>query len=368
MTAETDGMSLTALMSAGIEDIVRDMVRVSGSPSLVAFLAKTATWQKRAAKIRELGESEGVHTPPFMIASVTSRCNLNCAGCYARAQARQPKAEMSLSNWEKVFSEARELGISIILIAGGEPLVRREVLEAAAAYPEILFPVFTNGLLVDGEMSFWFAQHRNMIPVLSIEGHRTMTDGRRGAGVYDHLLAAAGTLKERGVFFGASITVTGRNIDVVTSDGFVRDLHSGGCRAFFYVEYVPVKEGTDDWTLTEAQSRSVSPRLDQLRSSFPAVFIAFPGDEGRLGGCLAAGRGFIHLSPSGDVEPCPFAPYSDTSVVDRSLKDALRSRFLQRIRENHGTLDDGKGGCALWEKRDLVRSLLSGSAFSSSGR
>ena len=71
---------------------------------------------------------------------------------------------MSADNWRKVFSEARDLGISIILLAGGEPLVRKEVLETAAKYPEILFPVFTNGLLVDEEMVSWFAEHRNIIP------------------------------------------------------------------------------------------------------------------------------------------------------------------------------------------------------------
>jgi MoaA/NifB/PqqE/SkfB family radical SAM enzyme len=355
-----NGSDLARLLSAGIEGIVRDMMRISPSPSLLTFLAKTAIWQKRAAELRSAAAaSAGIHIPPFMIASITSRCNLGCAGCYARAQARPPKPEMSADNWRKVFSEARDLGISIILLAGGEPLVRKEVLETAAKYPEILFPVFTNGLLVDEEMVSWFAEHRNIIPVLSIEGYRAMTDGRRGAGVYDRLLTAAGVLKKRGVFFGASITVTRENIEVVTSDHFVGNLNSGGCRAFFYVEYVPVKEGTDGWILSKAQSQSISLKMDELRGKYAAVFIGFPGDEGKLGGCLAAGRGFVHISPSGDLEPCPFAPYSDTSVANLPLRDALQSRFLERIRDNHGVLDDGKGGCALWEKRELVKTLLS---------
>lgn len=358
MTHSAGGLHLTSLMSAGIEDIVRDMIRVSPNPSLIAFLTKTAVWQKRAAQRRERAEKEGTHVPPFMIASVTSRCNLNCAGCYARAQVRDPKPEMSLADWERVFSEAGDLGISIILIAGGEPLVRREVLDIAARFPEILFGVFTNGLLVDAEMASWLAEHKNIVAVLSIEGHRAMTDGRRGAGVYDRLLTAIGALRERGVFFGASITVTRANVDVVASDDFVRDLNSGGCRVFFYVEYVPVREGTDDWVLTEAQSRSIPRRMEHLRASFPAIFLALPGDEEKLGGCLSAGRGFVHISPSGDLEPCPFVPYSDTSVADRPLKDALRSQFLRRVRENRDMLDSRSGGCVLWEKRDLVKALL----------
>ncbi len=44
------------------------------------------------------------------------------------------------------------------------------------------------------------------------------------------------------------------------------------------------------------------------------MFIEVPGDEDEIGGCLGAGKGFIHISAEGDVEPCPFAPYSDMNL------------------------------------------------------
>jgi len=77
-----------------------------------------------------------------------------------------------------------------------------------------------------------------------------------------------------------------------------------------------------------------------------------------MGGCLASGRGFVHISAEGNLEPCPFAPYSDTSLKDLTLKDALSSEFLRKIRENHQNLKETKGGCALWENRQWVASLL----------
>ncbi|HEY5001279.1 MAG TPA: hypothetical protein VII15_05525, partial [Candidatus Cryosericum sp.] len=76
--------------------------------------------------------------------------------------------------------------------------------------------------------------------------------------------------------------------------------------------------------------------------------------------CLAAGRGFIHVSPSGGVEPCPFAPYSDASVRGMSLRDALASPLLAAIRDNHDRVTETSGGCALWSQREWVRSLLAG--------
>jgi MoaA/NifB/PqqE/SkfB family radical SAM enzyme len=97
----------------------------------------------------------------------------------------------------------------------------------------------------------------------------------------------------------------------------------------------------------------------RLRRKFNALFVAFPGDEDEFGGCLAAGRGFIHVSPSGSLEPCPFAPYSDRNILDMSLKRALRSPLLEKIRQNHDKLQETAGGCALWTEREWVSSLLS---------
>jgi MoaA/NifB/PqqE/SkfB family radical SAM enzyme len=88
------------------------------------------------------------------------------------------------------------------------------------------------------------------------------------------------------------------------------------------------------------------------------ILIAFPGDERRTGGCLAAGRGFFHISTSGDVEPCPFAPYSDTNLGALTLREALASPFFTRLKST-GFLDQPHdGGCLLFEKRHEVEAML----------
>ena len=64
------------------------------------------------------------------------------------------------------------------------------------------------------------------------------------------------------------------------------------------------------------------------------------------------------MSPEGNLEPCPFAPFSDTNLKDKSLKEALKSDFLNKIRQNHQLLTEEQGGCTLWENREFVESLL----------
>jgi MoaA/NifB/PqqE/SkfB family radical SAM enzyme len=164
-------------------------------------------------------------------------------------------------------------------------------------------------------------------------------------------------LKKAGVFFGTSITVTNENLESVTSDEYVAEIKGKGGRLFFFVEYVPIKEGTEVLVPDQIQREALIERTKVLRSEKKGLFIAFPGDEDLFGGCLSAGRGFAHINPFGHLEPCPFAPYHDVDLKDMSLKEALNSRFLREIRSNREMLSEVNGGCALWIHRDWVRSL-----------
>jgi len=351
--------SYIELFDESIRGLFKDALRISlNDPGMALFLRRTIKWQAQAARVRAAWEEKGLHVPAFMIASITHRCNLQCSGCYARAHHRPVEEEMNNAELRSVVAEASELGISIVLLAGGEPLARPEILNITRDFPRIIFPLFTNGLLLDSAAIVKLKGQRNVIPVISMEGEETETDARRGKGVYRRLQGVIADLHGERIFFGTSITVTQRNFDLVTDERFIGGLFARGCRLFFFIDYVPVEEGTDDLVLTEAQRAQEAEAILSLRANFPGLFVAFPGGEEEFGGCLAAGRGFVHLSPEGRLEPCPFSPFSDASLKEMSLKEALQSKLLRTIRESSDKLDETKGGCALWERRDWVASLL----------
>ena len=67
----------------------------------------------------------------------------------------------------------------------------------------------------------------------------------------------------------------------------------------------------------------------------------------------------IHINFDGGVEPCPFAPYSDLNLNKVSLKEALDSKLLRTIRDQHAWLEQNNNcGCSLWENRDWLMSLV----------
>jgi len=346
--------------NATIGETLSKAVRIiAADPALVIPGTVILHPQRQAAAVRRQHEQNRLLDPPVMIFSITSRCNLACAGCYMHGRGGKPGAEMSPDVLRSVVGQAADLGVSVMVIAGGEPLVRREEIFALAkAHPSVLFPVFTNGLLIDETVAGAIAGYRNIVPVISFEGFRSDTDQRRGSGVYDRLLLACSCLKERNIFFGCSVTTTRHNFDNVIGEAFIRQMVDTGARVFTYVEYVPMAPGTKHLVLTHEQKQTLQAVLADYNRKFPALFIGFPGDEDTYGGCLAAGRGFVHVSPSGDLEPCPAAPYSDANLGTRTLAEALRSRLFARLREAPEVLTESEGGCALRANRAWVQEIV----------
>lgn len=352
-------------LTEGVERIVSEAIKATlKNPKESAFMLKFAAASRSASKKRRKAEDRGEHVPPFLIASITSSCNLHCAGCYSRCNHAtvdsEPVKQLTDDEWQKVFDESEELGISFILLAGGEPMLRRGVIEAAGRKPGILFPIFTNGTFLDERYLELFDRCRNLIPVMSIEGNREMTDERRGEGIYDRLIANMEELRKRGLIFGASVTVTTRNYREVTSQEFLGSLSERGCKVVIFVEYVPVTEESKELAPGNREREFLQGEILRLRETSPEmVYISFPGDEKSSGGCVAAGRGFFHINSQGSAEPCPFSPFSDINVRDRSLKEVMNSPLFRKLREEGYLLEDHDGGCVLFDKKELVEQLLS---------
>lgn len=352
--------NLTDYLCRSIGVLVKDTLKACfENPKETAFILRYMKAVDKAGRIRENYEKQGRHIPPFLIASITSNCNLFCKGCYARennlCSDKAEKIQLTGDEWSRIFIEAEKIGVSFILLAGGEPFMRPDIIERASEIPGILFPVFTNGTLLNEEKVEWLDSHRNILPVVSIEGGMELTDERRGSGTYAKIKKVMRFMHERQLLYGASITVTKENIITVTADEFINDLRANGCRIVFYIEYVPVSKDTENLAPGDNERIYLDLRVNSFRKTNKNVtFVAFPGDEKSTGGCLAAGRGFFHINPSGDAEPCPFSPYSDTNLANTGLLEALDSPFFNRLNQSGILLEEHLGGCVLFNRRKEI--------------
>ena len=364
---EDSKFDLAAYMADGIREFMESAYRnVLSNPHEARFVHRMRRVVERSErKRREVLEREGLAVPPFLIASIATTCNLHCKGCYARSNgiaeddASQQKATLSPEQWRGIFTEAAVLGVNFTLLAGGEPMMRRDVIEEVAKVKEMIFPVFTNGTLIGPTYIDLIKHNLNIIPVISIEGTAMGTDERRGRGVFERAMLSMDMLKREDLIFGASITVTTENMDLITSPQFIDTLREKRCRLLFYIEYVPTEKGTEHLALDDKQVARMEATVLQRRKDYgDIIFFSFPGDEKETGGCIASGRGFFHIGPDGSAEPCPFSPFSDSNVLEIGVKGALQSPLFRTLRDASILGWAHTGGCTLYEHRDEVEAMM----------
>lgn len=355
---------LTCYLNESVERLIKSVLKETvDNPKETKFLISQTISQKHQANLRNEQEKAERHIPTFLIASITQRCNLHCSGCYSRGRNMCSDKPISKSltsdEWADIFAQAENLGISFCILAGGEPLLRKDVLEKAAEIKKIVFPVFTNGTLFNDETTDIFDRYRNLIPILSIEGDSTETNKRRGEGVAEKIENTIQNLNSKGILFGVSITLTKDNYFKILSTNFLNYLEQTGARIVFLIAYSATAKDTKQLELSDIHRADIQNRLECARKKYRKLwFLSFPGDEEYMGGCLAGGRGFFHISPTGAAEPCPFSPYSDRNLRNVSLKEALESPLFQKLSLAGLVGGEHDGGCALIEHEEEVKKLL----------
>jgi sulfatase maturation enzyme AslB (radical SAM superfamily) len=95
------------VINGSLNVFFKDALRIALThPRQAAFFVQTLRWQRKAAKTRLSWEEKGVHVPPIIILSVTSKCNLHCQGCYHQALRNASESEMSDERLDRLIAEA----------------------------------------------------------------------------------------------------------------------------------------------------------------------------------------------------------------------------------------------------------------------
>ncbi len=342
----------------GIFDTVH--VWAQGRPIRLIKLYKRYKHFQNASRIRnDLKIQDNIQVPPVLILSVTMKCNLECMGCYSRDYDR--KDELSLQEIDQLFTDAKSSGVAFFVLTGGEPLMKKGLMELCFSHPELLFLLFTNGTQIDDDMAKLIAKNDNVIPIVSVEGKKEVTDERRGEGVHERVIEAMSYLKRHKALFGYSSVVTKKNNSVIGTDNYIDEFMNHGARIGFYLGYVPCDEENNDAMLASVEEQDTfRNQLEEIKSRKRMIFVHLPDDEFKLSGsCMAAGGGFLHINAQGNVEPCPFAHLAADNIRQKSLKEVFASPFFSRIREHRELLEKPHMGCALYQNRDRLCEVVS---------
>lgn len=299
--------------------------------------------------VQRFREEHGCQPPWFLVLAPGHGCNLQCPGCYASAGRETNPAQPNLpwSILDRILAEAKELwNIPLFVFSGGEPLLYhsegKDLLDLVEKHADCLFLMFTNGTLIDRPTAARLHRLGNLTPALSVEGMRCETDRRRGVGMFDCVLAAMARLREAGVPFGISATVTRANADEILSDPFL-DFFFAGQGAFygFLFQYVPIGQTANvNLVPTPAQVAAFFRRSWEVVATKRLFLLDFGNHGPLVEGCISAGRerGYFYIDWNGKVMPCVFAPYSATNIHDvyaggGTLHDVWASPFFRAVRD-----------------------------------
>ncbi len=300
-------------------------------------LGINATWLGEHER-RAFAAEHGTRPPYLIVVSPTMRCNLRCLGCYAGNYPRE-KDVLSFETLDRIVTEGKQMGVYFYTISGGEPFVRRDLLDLYDKHSDCAFLIYTNGTCIDDSTIERLQQCGNAAPAFSLEGWREQTDFRRGDGVYDRVMATMDAAREAGILFGFSGTATRLNAEVYFSDAFYDHMVEKGCLFGWFFIYVPVgQDGSTDLMVTPQQRDKLRRSVTRIRRTKPIFVADFWNDGCLTGGCMSGGTLYMHINYRGDIEPCVFMHFAEENILDihergGRLWDVLETPLFRHTRE-----------------------------------
>jgi MoaA/NifB/PqqE/SkfB family radical SAM enzyme len=287
--------------------------------------------------------------PGFVTISPTNACNLNCTGCYAGEQRRKDTIEYDVLDWV-TGQMNREFKARFIVISGGEPFMYKSqgknLFDYLESNKQNYYLIYTNGTLIDKNAAEKLAETGNATPAISVEGFEAETDGRRGPGTYQKVLAAMRNLREAGVPFGVSFTATSKNahlfIDGRLSDYFINEQKA---KYVWVFQYMPIGRNPSVELLpTPEQRLGMLQKTNELIEK--GIFTADFWNSGIASdGCMEAARkgGYFYILWTGEITPCVFDPFKDRDEKrnnvyalkenNLNLRDALNTPYFKAARK-----------------------------------
>ena len=290
--------------------------------------------------------------------NTTQECNISCIHCYRDAGNKRTD-ELSTEEGKKLLDEMGRAGFKIIILSGGEPLMRADIYELIRYAKSIgLRPVLgTNGILITEEVAKKLKEAGLAAAGISLDStDKAIHDKfRQSEGAWEKTIAAMEACRTVGLPFQVHTTVTNWNEKEVTDITDLAVIKGAMAHHIFFL--VPTGRGKDieDTTLKTEEYEAVITRIlekqkevsIELKPTCAPQFMRI-AKERKIPmrftrGCIA-GTGYCVILPNGDVQACPYLPIKVGNVRETDFDVLWRdSEMFNKLR--HEPLKGGCGTC-----------------------
>ncbi len=265
---------------------------------------------------------------PVVVWNATRRCNLNCRHCYAASDDARSADELSTDQAKTMIDDLADFGVPVLLLSGGEPLLREDLLEliAHARRAGLRAVISSNGTLIDAPMAERLAEAGLAYAGISLDGLREVNDAFRGqSGAFERTLEGIRHCRAAGVKTGLRLTINRQNVAEIPGIFDLIESERIGRVCFYHL--VPAGRGgeLDDAQLPHARTREA---LDLI---------------------MDRSADLVKTDPAAEV--LTVANHADGPYVALRLlrEDPARAAdALERLRANGGNASGERIACIRW--------------------
>lgn len=193
------------------------MISISKLLGGSAFFGDTLRYDKESSK-QQHGTRPGAG--PVVVWNATKTCNLECVHCYADAAKRRYPGELTTDEAIKMIDDLAAFKVPALLMSGGEPLVRPDIMDLAeySIKNGVRVTFSTNGTIIDEKTAKRLFDIGVTYVGISVDGTEATHDKFRGkAGAYKETIRGIRNCRAAGLRVGVRFTVTGDNAEDLPS-------------------------------------------------------------------------------------------------------------------------------------------------------
>jgi len=287
--------------------------------------------------------------PPVRLVAweVTRQCNLSCLHCRASADLGPYDDELTTDEGLKLLAQIREVGQPVIILTGGEPLLRPDIFELARYGTEmgLRMVMAVNGTLLNPATALKLKTAGIQRISISLDG--ATAEGhdhfRQMPGAYAGVLKGVEAAKTVGLEFQINTTITRLNLkEIPQIQELVKQL---GAVAHHIFMLVPTGRGRSltEQTISAEEYEQTLTGLIKSKDEFPLpikatcaphyyrilrelaqqegkeITLKTQGLDALTRGCLG-GTGFCFISHRGQVQACGYLEIDAGNVRQETFK------------------------------------------------
>jgi len=318
---------------------------------------------------------------PVVIWNLVRRCNLTCKHCYSISADTDFPGELSTDEVYRVMDDLKAFGVPVLILSGGEPLLRPDILDISRRAKAMGFYVglSSNGTLIDADAIDAIAAVGYDYVGISIDGLEETHDRfRRKEGAFREALRGVRLCRERGLKVGLRFTLTRDNahdlpalLDLMEVEGvdkfYLSHLNYAGrgnknrgddavhrmtreaMDLVFETAWRQIQAGRPREYVTGNNDADGVYLLQWARSRFPAQVVAGLEERLRRWGGNASGVNVANIDNLGHVHPDTMWWHHDLgSVRERPFSEIwmdTRDPLMAGLKQHPRPVTGRCGGC-----------------------